>query len=226
MSIKTKYAPVSLDEVVYPNAATEFRVKSLADGSRSGHAIFYGPRGTAKTTTANLLAQAIGGSTAHIENDFQNLLAMPNLKGYLRQGCFTARLMYQSKLILLFNEFDNYKGTPYQLWDAMDELQSEGLMLIITTNNEAAIHQSVLERCQCIEFPKISAASMLPRAQQILHTEGLVLPSEQVLSYLTSQERWGSFRKYMTLIEELLLIEKSGQSLPQWSGSKPSLTVV
>jgi MoxR-like ATPase len=62
MSIKNKYAPASLNDVVFPSAATELRVKSIADGSLNGHVIFHGPRGTAKTTTANLLAQAIGGS--------------------------------------------------------------------------------------------------------------------------------------------------------------------
>lgn len=226
MSIKTKYAPTSLNEVIYPCAATELRVKSLAEGSLGGHVLFYGPRGTAKTTTANLLAHAVGGSQARIESDFVNLLAMPNLKNYLRQACFDADLIHKSKLILLFNEFDNYKPTPYQLWDAMDELQEKGLMLIITTNNEGAIHQSILDRCQCIEFPKVSAIKMLPRAQQILSVEGLVLPDEQVLSYLKVQERLGSLRKYTTAIEELLVMKANELPFPQWSGQKPSLKVV
>lgn len=226
MSIKTKYAPASLNDVVFPSAATELRVKSIANGSLDGHVIFYGPRGTAKTTTANLLAQAIGGSQARIESDFQNLLAMPNLKSYLRQACFDADLLYQSKLILLFNEFDNHKATPYKLWDAMDELQDKGLMLIITTNNLMAIHDNILSRCRLIEFPAVSALSMLSRAQHILKAEGLFLPDAQVLSYLKGQERFGDHRKYIELLDELLLIQKTGQSFPLWSGQKPTLTVV
>jgi DNA polymerase III delta prime subunit len=226
MSIKNKYAPASLNDIVYPNAATELRVKSLAGGSLNGHVIFHGPRGTAKTTTANLLAQAIGGAQARIESDFQNLMAMPNLKTYLQQACFDAALFYQSKLILLFNEFDNHKGTPYQLWDAMDMLQNKGLMLIITTNNLMAIHDSLRSRCRLIEFPAVSAVSMLSRAQHILKAEGLFLPDAQVLSYLKGQERFGDHRKYIELLDELLLIQKAGQSFPQWSGQKPTLTVV
>jgi DNA polymerase III delta prime subunit len=226
MSIKTKYAPASLDDVVYPSAATEMRVKSLADGSLNEHVIFYGPRGTAKTTTANLLAQAIGGSTARIDSDFQNLMAMPSLKSYLQQSCFNAHLFYDSKLILLFNEFDNYKPTPYQLWDAMDTLQDKGLMLIITTNNLMAIHDSIRSRCRLIEFPAVSAIAMLCRAQFILNAEGLSLPDEQVLSYLKGYERFGDFRKYFELLDELLLIHKSGLPFPKWSGQKPTLTIV
>ena len=226
MSIKPKYTPVSLDEVVYPNAATEFRVTSLADGTLSNHVIFYGPRGTAKTTTANLLARAIGGKDAHIETNFEKLLAMPDLAFYLKQACHFAKLSTSSKCFLLFNEFDNHKSAPYQLWNAMDELQSDGLMLIITTNDLMAIHPSIRSRCRLIELPAVTAAAMLSRAQHILKAEGLVLPDAQVLSYLKGSERFGDLRKYLDLINELLLIEKSGQSLPQWSGHKPSLTVV
>lgn len=226
MNIKTKYTPASLNEIVYPDSATELRVKSLSNGTLNGHVILHGPRGTAKTTTADLLAQAISGAGARVESDFKNLMAMPNLKGYLKQGCFNAHLIYQSKLFLLFNEFDNYKPTPYQLWDAMDELQSEGLMLIITTNNLMAIHPSIHSRARLIEFPAVTAQSFLPRAQFILNCEGLVLPDAQVLSYLKTVERFGDLRKYINLLEELLLLHKTGQSLPKWCVQKPVLTVV
>jgi replication factor C subunit 3/5 len=226
MSITTKYTPTSLNDIVYPDAATELRVKSLGNGTLNGHVILHGPRGTAKTTTADLLAQAISGTGARIESDFNNLMAMPNLKGYLKQGCFNAHLFYQSKLFLLFNEFDNYKPTPYQLWDAMDTLQSEGLMVIITTNELMSIHPSVRSRCRLIEFPAISATSMLSRAQQILSAEGLNLPNVQVLDYLKSVERFGDMRKYLDFIEELLLLHSRGLQMPTWSGQKPSLTVV
>jgi DNA polymerase III delta prime subunit len=211
---------------VYPNAATELRVKSLGDGRLSGHVIFYGPRGTAKTTTANLLAKTIGGQNAHIESNFEKLMAMPDLMFYLKQGCHFAKLFTSSKFFLLFNEFDNYKGTPYQLWDAMDLLQSEGLMLIITTNDLMAIHPSIRSRCRLIEFPAITASAMLPRAQQILSAEGLALPDAQALSYLKGQERFGDLRKYADLIDELLLIQKSELAMPPWSGQKPSLKVI
>jgi len=226
MSIATKYPPASLNDIVYPDAATELRVKSLGNGKLDGHVIFHGPRGTAKTTTASLLAQAIGGPSAQIASDFKNLMAMPDLKSYLKQLCFQAHLLYQSKLILLFNEFDNYKPTPYQLWDAMDELQDKGLMLIVTTNDLMAIHPSVRSRCRLIEFPAITAQAVLNRFQFILKAEGLFLPDAQVLSYLKGQERFGDYRKYMQLLDDLLLIHKSGLPLPQWSGQKPTLVIV
>lgn len=220
------FTPTNLNEVIYPNASTELRLKAIGDGSIDSHVILYGPRGTAKTTTANLLATTIGGPNAHIETNFHNLLAMPDLLFYLKQACHFAKLFTGSKCFLLFNEFDNFKGTPYQLWDAMDQIDPTDLMLIITTNDLMSIHPSVRSRCRLIEFPAVTASAMLPRAQEILITNGVTLPDAQVLRYLKNEELFGDIRKYLALIEELLLIHQRGMAFPEWNGQKPSLKVV
>lgn len=221
-----QYSPTNLNEVIYPNASTELRLKSIGDGSLNSHVILHGPRGTAKTTTANLLAKTLGGPAAHIETNFNTLLAMPDLLFYLKQACHFAKLTTGSKCVLLFNEFDNFKGTPYQLWDAMDQIDANDLMLIITTNDLMAIHPSIRSRCRLVEFPAVSASAMLLRAQEILKSNGLSLPDAQVLRYLKDEERFGDIRKYMALIDELLIIHQKGLNFPQWNGQKPSLTIV
>ena len=219
------YTPTNLNEIIYPNASTELRLKAIGKGSIDSHVILHGPRGTAKTTTANLLATTIGGPDAHIETNFGALLGMPDLLLYLKQTCHFAKLATGSKCFLLFNEFDNFKGTPYQLWDALDQINPAELMLIITTNELMAIHPSIRSRCRVVEFPAVTAQAMLPRAQQILNFNGLSLPDAQVLCYLKGEERFGDIRKYLALVEELLLIHESGMNFPIWSGKKPSLKV-
>jgi len=220
------FTPINLNEVIYPDASTELRLKSIGDGSLNSHVILHGPRGTAKTTTANLLAKTIGGPAAHIETNFSTLLAMPDLLFYLKQACHFAKLTTGSKCFLLFNEFDNFKGTPYQLWGALDQIDPAELMLIITTNELMAIHHSIRSRCRLIEFPAVTASAMLPRAQEVLKANGLSLPDAQVLKYLKDEERFGDIRKYLALMDELLIIQKKGLSFPPWSGPKVPLTVV
>jgi replication-associated recombination protein RarA len=220
-----KYTPTNLNEIIYPNASTELRLKAIGNGSISAHVILYGPFGTAKSTTANLLAKAIGGPNAYIEANFSTLLDMPDLLFHIKQKCHFAKLATGSKCFLLFNEFDNFKGSPYKLWDAMDQIDPADLMLIITTNQLMTIHSSIRSRCRLIEFPAVTASAMLPRAQQILTSNGLALPDAQVLNYLKGEERFGDIRKYLALIEELLLIHKNGMNFPVWSGQKPSLKV-
>ncbi|MFM6999786.1 MAG: AAA family ATPase [Limnohabitans sp.] len=219
------FTPTNLNEVIYPNASTELRLKAIGNGSIDSHVILHGPRGTAKTTTANLLAKTIGGSNAHIETNFGTLLAMPDLLFYLKQACHFAKLATGSKCFLLFNEFDNFKGTPFQLWDALDQIDPAELMLIITTNELMAIHPSIRSRCRLIEFPAVTAQAMLPRAQHILRTNGVNLSNAQVLSYLKGEERFGDIRKYLALIEEIMLIHQKGMNFPTWSGQTPTLKV-
>lgn len=219
------YTPTNLNEVIYPNASTELRLKAIGNGSMNAHVILHGPRGTAKTTTANLIATTIGGPNAHIETNFGALLAMPDLLFYLKQACHFAKLTTGSKCFLLFNEFDNFKGTPYQLWDSLDKFDPADMMLIITTNELMAIHPSIRSRCRLVEFPAVTASAMLPRAQQILKSNGLSLPDAQVLSYLKAEERFGDLRKYMDFIDDLLLIHQQGMNFPAWSGNTPTLKV-
>lgn len=219
MNVEIKYSPKTLDEVIYPNQATALRVKGYGAGHFSGHVMFHGPRGTAKTTTARLLIEAIGGPDAQIENKyFEDLLRMDDLKGYLQ------RASHFSKFFLLLNEFDNANTSLHKLWNAMDDLGSK-LMVVITTNEPIDIHPSIRSRSQMIEFPAITATAVLPRAQEILKAEGLNLPNAQILSYLKKEERHGDLRKYMATLNELLYINQNKLNFPTWSGQKPNLTL-
>ena len=67
MKCETKYAPSNLDEVIYPSVAVERRIKGYASRQMEGHVMLHGSNGTGKTTLANLLVQAIGGSEEIVE---------------------------------------------------------------------------------------------------------------------------------------------------------------
>jgi hypothetical protein len=55
---------------------------------------------------------------------------------------------------------------------------------------------------------------VLPRAQEILKAEGLVLPSEYVLQCLRTREIANDLRKYMGLLDELLMLHRIGEPMP------------
>ena len=218
--------PQNLKDVIYPNDATKFLVESIGSGDLKKHVILYGPRGTAKTTTANLLAEAVGGSNPYIETDFQKIMAQPDIKFYLKQSCARADLFHHSKCILIFNEFDNYKKPVHEFWEATDHIGTQDLMVIITTNELMDIHPSLRSRYETINFPAITATQFLTRAQLILQSKGITLPDAQVLYYLKTVERFGDLRKYLDLLDQLQLICQRGMTLPPWANPKPTLTVV
>jgi len=108
----------------------------------------------------------------------------------------------------------------------MDDL-GDMLMVIITTNEPMSIHKSVRSRCDQIHLPTVTAKSFLPRAQQILNAEGLILPDNQVEYLLLQWEKFGDLRKYLRCIDELLFLKSQGLPIPSApQPTKPSLSVV
>jgi DNA polymerase III delta prime subunit len=108
----------------------------------------------------------------------------------------------------------------------MDDL-GDTLMVIITTNEPMSIHKSVRSRCTLINLPAITAKAFLPRAQQILQAEGLILPNYQVEYHLSQWEQFSDLRKYLACLDELLFMNNSGLPIPTApQPTKPSLSIV
>ena len=226
MKVELKYAPQNLSEVIYPDAATEIRIQALGSGHLDGHVMLWGPNGTGKTSIARLLIDAIGGAGATVDDvDYDELLSKPDLKQYLQNSCAMSNLYGQGKFFILLNEFDTARVNPHKLWTAMDKCGDE-LMVIITTNEPMKVHKSVRSRCMEIHMPALKANVVLPRAQHILAAESLVLPDAQVRAYLSNMQYKGDLRKYFAILDDLLLLNNSGQAMPPWITQAPVLNIV
>lgn len=226
MKVELKYAPQNLGEVIYPDATSKIRIQALGSGQLQGHIMLWGPNGTGKTSIARLLIETIGGVDANVDDvDYEDLLAKPDLKQYLKNACSISKWTGQSKFFILLNEFDNARVNPYKLWTAMDKCGDE-LMVIITTNEPMKVHKSVRSRCTEISMPALTAQIVLPRAQYILAAEGLVLSDAQVRAYLSNKQYSGDLRKYFALLDELLFLHNTGQPMPPWNSQTPVLNIV
>ena len=228
MKCEEKYAPQNLNEVLYPSVAVERRIMAYATKQLEGHILLWGPNGTSKTTIANLLPCAIDGTNAIVEDKhFDEILGQKNLKDYLRNACALGNFAEgKPKFYLVFHEFDNNSEKLHKLWTAMDDL-GDMLMVIITTNEPMNIHKSVRDRCDLINLPAVTAKAFLPRAQYILKAEGLVLPDYQVEYHLSQWEQFGSLRKYLACLDQLLFLNNNGLTIPSAPQPvKPSLSVV
>ncbi len=214
MKAAIKYAPKNLNEVIFPDAALERRIKGYAIGALEGNVMLYGSNGCAKSTIADLMANAIDSGSGCIEHcDMQTFLKTPDLLDKLKASCQAASFTESGKHILVLNEFDSAVGKPERLWTAMDARPSQ-LMVIITTNEPMQVHKSIRSRCDMIKMPNIRAVDVLPRAQEILKAEGLVLPSDYVLQCLRTRESANDLRKYMGLLDELLMLHRTGEPMP------------
>jgi replication-associated recombination protein RarA len=226
MKTAIKYAPSNLNEVIYPSKAVELRMKAYATKEMEGHVMLYGPNGTGKTTLAQLLVHAIGGSDVQLEyRDFEELLAIPTLRDHMRSSCALARLTTSKKYFMVLNEFDNAKRGVSKFWTALDAC-GEDAMAVITTNHAMSIDRSVRSRFDMIEIAGVSAMAALPRVQYVLKAEGVHLPDAQVLVYLKQVEHLMDLRKYFQKADELIFLHNNGLPFPAWNATKPVLQVV
>jgi replication-associated recombination protein RarA len=229
MSIEKKYAPKTLDDVVFCDAATKMRVKAYASGELSGHVILHGPNGTGKSTVAKLLPIAISGEHAVIEEkSLDELLAMKDLKSYLKQAAQTTEIMYSSKHYLVYDEADTYKGNMAKFWTSVDSC-GDDLMMVFTTNNPMAIPASIRSRADEIGFPSILPQQFLTRAQKILQAEGVSLSNSETLFYLSQTNGVNDLRKFCRKLDEIIYLVKSGNLLPPVpakSENQPNLKIV
>jgi replication-associated recombination protein RarA len=220
-----KYAPNTLDDVVYPSPAVGARIKAISSGTLSCNVLLHGDNGTGKSTVARLIIEALGGSRENTEDKhFDELLKMKDLKSYLDNTASLYRNAVSSKYFFLWEEFDNARGEMHKLWTQMDR-HSDVFTVVITTNNPMSVHKSMRDRCCVIHMPPLTANNVLPRVQEILKAEGLILPANQTLAYLKGREMRGSLRGYMELVDELLALTAAGLPLPTWA-SPPKLRAV
>ncbi len=214
MGVAEKYAPKSLNDVVIPSVATANRLNGYADGGLNGHIILYGPNGTGKSTVANLLPTAISGEDAFIEpKSLEELLALKDLQGYLKQTAHVAKVMNGSKYFLVYDEADAVKGNFARFWTAVDYCGSD-VMMIFTTNNPMAIPASIRSRADEIPFPALKPQQFLPRAQYMLQAEGVKILNAQVLHYLTQIQHTPDIRKYCKKVDEIIYLSRNGMVLP------------
>jgi replication-associated recombination protein RarA len=213
---QTKYAPQSMQDVVFNDLNSEFFLNQIALGRMPcTHLMLHGTSGNGKTCIANIIAQSLTNNSALLLNySIEDFLKLNDIELML----YNTRTFYSSKptdrCVIVFHELDKHKGSLARLWQIMDECE-ELLMVIFTTNNATDFETPVISRCDKYEFTQITPNVFASRAQHILSLEGISLSRSEVIYYLTTYTgHMCDVRDYMRTIDKIVALNACGR-LPQ-----------
>ena len=203
MSIKKKYEPKKIDDIVVEDPATKQRLADYADGLRTGHVLMHGPKGTGKSSAARVISDTLTGGgmgtfsesyegATFKESDFARILK--DWSWQLSQGVAAP--------VTVINEVDLLPPALLEKLKAfMDEKEHIG-QIIATTNNPHRLSPAHQDRFDVIEMPALSPDAFAPRIRQIFdgECEGTDISDDQLRDILDTTN--GSWRDAISATED------------------------
>jgi DNA polymerase-3 subunit gamma/tau len=216
-----KWRPQTLAEVVGQEQVTQTLSNALKTGRVSHAYLFYGPRGTGKTSTGRILAKAVnctsrgknkpcnrcqmcqsiteGRALDVIEIDAASNRGIDEIRD-LREKVNYAPNQAQYKVYIVDEVHMLTKEAANALLKTLEEPPPYVIFILATTE----IHKvpaTILSRCQRFDFRRISQADVVSKLEQICSSEGIKIELEGLR--LIARSATGSLRDAENLLEQL-----------------------
>jgi DNA polymerase-3 subunit gamma/tau len=216
-----KWRPQTLAEVVGQEQVTQTLGNALSTGRVSHAYLFYGPRGTGKTSTGRILAKAVnctgrgknkpcnrcqmcqaiteGRALDVIEIDAASNRGIDEIRE-LRERVNYAPSQARHKVYIVDEVHMLTKEAANALLKTLEEPPPYVIFILATTE----IHKvpaTILSRCQRFDFRRISQADVVSKLEQICSSEGIKIEPEGLR--LIARSATGSLRDAENLLEQL-----------------------
>ena len=216
-----KWRPQTLAEIVGQAQVTQTLANALSSGRVSHAYLFYGPRGTGKTSTGRILAkalncltngrgepcnscdmcQAITGGRALdvIEVDAASNTGVDDIRS-LREKVNYAPNQARYKVYIIDEVHMLSNSASNALLKTLEE-PPPYVVFILATTEAHKVPATILSRCQRFDFRRISRTDVTSKLARICDTEGIKLEPEGL--NLIAKSATGSLRDAENLLEQL-----------------------
>jgi DNA polymerase-3 subunit gamma/tau len=216
-----KWRPQTLTEIVGQEPVTQTLSNALNSGRVSHAYLFYGPRGTGKTSTGRILAKAVncltngkgepcnscdmcraiteGRALDVIEVDAASNRGIDEIRD-LREKVNYAPNQARYKVYIIDEVHMLTKEAANALLKTLEE-PPPYVIFVLATTEVHKVPPTILSRCQRFDFRRISRADVVAKLARICSTEGIHLEPEGL--QLIAKSATGSLRDAENLLEQL-----------------------
>lgn len=209
---RKKHEPKTIDDLVIANPKTRERLEDYAAGNRFGHMVMHGPKGTGKTSAANIISKqresqndnSLFGMEGFVSYEGatiteKDILNLPNEWDWRRQ-------CGMKPPTIVINELDKMSDSMLEKLKATLDQYSGAGQIIATTNNLHKLPPALEDRFDSIEMPSLTAEDLAPRVQQIAAAEEVNVSESYVKNVLASNT--GSWRDALSAAEDIVVKHK------------------
>ena len=226
MKFEIKHLPQKLDDVVFADAVVAQTLKEYANNMRDKSLLLYGPKGSGKSVSAQIVLKTMMGAAAQpglTDPLHANSFAEKHGSFDLVLQTWSAQLMMGAKHgCVIFDELDQFTLAMQNKFRSFIDRYQSGYV-IATTNNLHLIDGPLQDRFRClfVEYP--SVLQWVPRVIQVMRSENIELTTEQAACLLNNFE--GSGRKLNDWLEDYILSIKARTAAPGGDLSIAPLTI-
>jgi DNA polymerase-3 subunit gamma/tau len=207
---KNSYRPRNIACVVGHNSIKKFLKKSVADGTLPQVMLFYGQRGTGKTTIARIIAaglnceEGVSLSPCGVCDNCRSIFTdsgIGNVRDILETFKFSP--MYLNNKVYIFDESHKMSAAAQNgLLKSLEDTPSNIYIIFCTTDKEPLL-PTLLDRCYDFCFKGLNEKELLSMIEDIVVTEGKLLNGDIVKCLIDTSE--GSARRLVVNLHKVLV---------------------
>ena len=192
-----KYRPKKIEDLVLINKEFGEKLKQWkSNGSFDGHLLFYGPAGTGKSSSVNVILNELEISDYIVING-SDKTGVDDTRRVIEYASVPALDKFK---VVVFEEFERLSPQAQDSLKYVLEKYSDWCRFIFTTNNINKVTQPIISRCQVFAFNQLDIQSFMMKIINILNAENVKSECDDIADYINHS--YPDLRKCINLINQ------------------------
>ena len=196
-----KYRPKKIEDLVLINEEFGKKLQQWkANGDFNCHLLFYGPAGTGKSSSVNVILNELNVSDYIVING-SDKTGVDDTRKVIEYASVPP--VGSEFKVVVFEEFERLSAQAQDSLKYVLEKYSDWCRFIFTTNNINKITQPIISRCEVYPFNKLDVKSFMVKILDICNKENIKVSNDDIAEYINSS--YPDLRKCINLINQNII---------------------